>query len=52
MTKKQKSAKKFKKRIMKSSFKATATESKAGQYFSTFSNSKRAQWAQYRHFNR
>tara|TARA_R110000744_G_scaffold8779_1_gene28758 strand:- start:36 stop:179 length:144 start_codon:yes stop_codon:yes gene_type:complete len=35
MTKKQKSAKKFKKRIMKSSFKATATKSKAGQYFST-----------------
>jgi hypothetical protein len=37
---------------MKASSTATATESRTGQYFSTFRNSKRAQWAQYRHFNR
>lgn len=30
----------------------TVTESKTGQYFSTFRTSKRAQWAQYRNFNR
>jgi hypothetical protein len=37
---------------MKASFTKTATESKTGQYFSSFSGSKRAQWAQYRNFNR
>jgi len=38
--------------IMKASISKTATESKTGQYFSTFRNSKRSQWAQYRNFNR
>jgi len=37
---------------MKASITRTATESKIGQYFSTFSSSKRAQWAQYRNFSR
>ncbi len=37
---------------MKASIRKTATESKTGQYFSSLSNSKRAQWAQYRNFNR
>ncbi len=37
---------------MKASFAKTATESKTGQYFSSFSGSKRVQWAQYRNFNR
>jgi len=37
---------------MKASISATVTESRTGQYFSSFSKSKRAQWAQYRHFNR
>ncbi len=37
---------------MKATSTKTATESKTGQYFSTFSGSKRAQWAQYRNFNR
>ena len=36
---------------MKASFNKTATESRTGQYFSSFSNSKRAQWAQYRNIN-
>jgi len=39
-------------KIMKASINKTATESKTGQYFSSFANSKRAQWAQYRNFNR
>ncbi|MGK0386723.1 MAG: hypothetical protein ACI849_001341, partial [Patiriisocius sp.] len=33
---------------MKASSYRTATESKTGQYFSSLSNSKRGQWAQYR----
>ena len=37
---------------MKASISVTATESMSGQYFSTFSKSKRAQWAGYRKFNR
>jgi len=37
---------------MKASITRTATESRTGQYFSTFSGSKRAQWAQSRNFNR
>jgi len=37
---------------MKASSNRTTTESKSGQYFSSFRNSKRAQWAQYRNFNR
>jgi hypothetical protein len=37
---------------MKASFNKTATESKTGQYFSSFASSKRVQWAQYRKFNR
>jgi hypothetical protein len=37
---------------MKASITATATESRTGRYFSSFSSSKRAQWAQYRNFNR
>jgi hypothetical protein len=37
---------------MKASSNRTSTESRTGQYFSTFSGSKRAQWAKYRHFNR
>ena len=37
---------------MKASITKTVTESKTGQYFSTLGNSKRAQWAQYRNFNR
>ncbi|CAN0575845.1 unnamed protein product [Laminaria digitata] len=37
---------------MKASITKTATESKTGQYFSTFSSSKRSQCAQYRNFNR
>ncbi len=38
--------------IMKASNSRTATESKTGQYFSSLRSSKRAQWAQYRNFNR
>ncbi|NJB71347.1 hypothetical protein GGR42_001809 [Saonia flava] len=37
---------------MKASNNRTATESKTGQYFSSFKSSKRAQWALYRNFNR
>jgi len=37
---------------MKASTTKTATESITGQYFSSFRKSKRAQWAQYRNFNR
>jgi len=37
---------------MKASSNRTTTESKAGQYFSSFKNSKRAQWAQSRNFSR
>jgi len=37
---------------MKASSTATATESRTGHCFSSLSNSKRAQWAQYRNFNR
>ncbi len=37
---------------MKASITKTATESKTGQYFSSFRTSKRALWAQYRNFNR
>jgi len=37
---------------MKASINRTATESKTGQYFSSLKSSKRAQWAQYRNFNR
>ena len=37
---------------MKASITQTVTESKTGQYFSAFGASKRAQWAQYRKFNR
>lgn len=37
---------------MKASANSTVTESKAGQYFSSLSKSKRVQWAQYRNFNR
>ena len=37
---------------MKATTNRTATESKTGQYFSSFSSSKRAQWAQFRNFNR
>ncbi len=37
---------------MKASRNRTTTESKTGQYFSAFKNSKRAQWAQSRNFNR
>lgn len=37
---------------MKASITKTVTESKTGQYFSSFSSSKRAQWSQYRNFNR
>jgi len=37
---------------MKASITKTVTESKTGQYFSSFRNSKRAQWAQYRNYNR
>jgi len=37
---------------MKASRNRTATESKIGQYFSSFSGSKRVQWAQYRNYNR
>ncbi len=37
---------------MKASITKTATESKTGQYFSSFRNSKRVQWAGYRNFSR
>ncbi len=37
---------------MKATLTTTATESKTGQFFSYLSGSKRAQWAQYRNFNR
>ena len=37
---------------MKATFNRTVTESKTGQYFSTFSGTKRTQWAQYRNYNR
>jgi len=37
---------------MRASINRTVTESKTGQYFSSLKNSKRAQWAQYRNFNR
>ncbi len=37
---------------MKATITKTATESKAGHYFSSFRNSKRVQWAGYRNFNR
>jgi len=37
---------------MKSSITRTATETRTGQYFSSFSKNKRTQWAQYRNFNR
>ncbi len=37
---------------MKASITKTVTESRTGQYFSTLSNSKRAQWSQFRNFNR
>jgi len=37
---------------MKASRNRTSTESKTGQYFSSFSGSKRVLWAQYRNFNR
>ncbi len=37
---------------MKAAINKTATESKTGQYFSILGSSKRAQWAQYRNFNR
>jgi len=37
---------------MKAATNRTATESRTGQYFSSFSNSKRTQWGQYRNFNR
>ncbi len=37
---------------MKASNSKTATESKTGQYFSSFRSSKRVQWAQYRNLNR
>ena len=37
---------------MKATTNRTVTESRTGQYFSSLSNSKRAQWAQYRNFNR
>ncbi len=37
---------------MKASTNRTTTESKTGQYFSSYKNSKRAQWAQYRKFSR
>ena len=37
---------------MKATFNRTKTESKTGQYFSSFRNSKRVQWAQSRNYNR
>jgi len=37
---------------MKASINRTATESKSGQFFSSLRNSKRAQWAQFRNYNR
>ena len=37
---------------MKATSNRTATESRTGQYFSTFSGTKRTQWAQFRNYTR
>ncbi len=42
----------YKTKKMKASINRTATESRTGQYFSTFSVTKRSLWAQYRNYNR
>lgn len=37
---------------MKTSIMKTATESKTNNYFSSFKNCKRVQWAEHRSYNR